>query len=218
MSASRDLSTDELLSTTRSVRRRLDFDRKVPRELVRECLSLAFQAPRAFNLSLSRFLVVEDEERRKALAELYRKGFEIYRDLPFAAGNLATGDRVHDKTQRRVASSTEYLAENLHRAPVMVVPCLTGWPEESPSRPGVASAMGSLLPAAWSFCLAARSRSLGTAWTTLHLFFEQEAADILDISYDTTWQVALIPVAYTRGGAFKPAAREPLDSIVTFYD
>jgi nitroreductase len=211
------LSPDELLSTTRTVRRRLDFDRPVAREAVVECLSLAVQAPNACNAQTLRFLVVEDPELRHALAQIYRKGYEIYRGQEFRAGNILTGDPQWDGAQHRIEASADYLAENIHRAPVLVVPVLEGLAADPQPRIYDATVYGSAMPAVWSFCLAARSRGLGTAWTTVHLIFEQEAAALLGIAYETSQQLALIPVAHTLGTGFKPAYRLPVERAASFY-
>jgi nitroreductase len=212
-----DLSADELLSTTRAVRKRLDLDRPVARETVRECLELALQAPNGSNAQIWRFLVVEDPGLRGKLADIYRRSFDLYREEPFAAGNIVTGEPVRDAAQRRVMDSAVHLAEHLHRVPVLVIPCLAGFPAAAADRFTESTLAGSLAPAAWSFCLAARSRGLGTAWTTLHLRYEEEAAAVLGVPYETTRQLALIAVAHTRGTDFRPAHREPVDSVVTFY-
>jgi len=214
MTVTAQLSVDELLTTTRAVRRKLDFDRPVPRAVLHECFELALQAPTASNLALAGFLVVESAGRRRALAEIYRRAVEIYRQDPASAGNTPTGDPVRDATQRRVRRSVEHLAEHLHRVPALVVPCLLA-PTDG-TRATEATFLASVIPAAWSFCLAARSRGLGTAWTTLHLLFEREAADILDIPYDTVRQLALIPVAHTTATRFGRAARPSVDSVVSF--
>jgi len=55
---------------------------------------------------------------------------------------------------------------------------------------------------------------LGTCWTSVHLFYEQEAAAVLGIPYEQVTQAALIPVAYTLGTNFKPAARKSLESVL----
>jgi len=120
-------------------------------------------------------------------------------------------------TQDRVVSSAEYLAENLHRAPAFLIPCVTGRVESVPAPISVlaqASSYGSILPATWSFMLAARSRGLGTSWTTLHLWYEEEAAGILGIPYAEVTQCALIPIAYTKGTDFRPAPRKPMDDVL----
>jgi nitroreductase len=199
--------TDHLLSTTRSVRKRLDLDRPVERETILACLRLAVQAPTASNSQQWRWMVVTDAGRRAELARLYRESGEAYLRDAAQQGNL-------DPQTQRVIESALYLAENLHRAPVHVIPCLKGRPQGE--NPGFASFYGSILPAAWSFMLALRSRGLGTVWTTLHLFREAEAAQLLGIPDDVT-QVALLPVAHYTGEDFKPAARPPVEGI-TYWD
>lgn len=208
-----DLTPDHVLSTTRAVRKRMDFDREVDMTAIRECLELAIQAPTGSNQQGWHFVVVTDAARRQALADIYRRAFDFYRNLRFAAGNIVTGDPRRDATQQRVMSSAEYLAENMHRVPVHLVPCIEGR-VDGQALMASAAVLGSILPAAWSFCLAARARGLGTAWTTLHLMFEAEAAAVLGIPHASVSQVALIPVAYTLGTDFKPAPRMPVDSVL----
>jgi nitroreductase len=213
MGATLDLSADELLTTTRAVRKRLDFDRPVPLDLVRECVEIATQAPTGSNQQGWHWVVVTDPDKRKALGEIYGRAFAVYRNMPNYAGAISTGDANRDATQARVASSAEFLAERMGDAPVLVIPCLEG---KIDGMPGWISGSfwGSLLPAAWSFCLAARERGLGTSWTTLHMMFEQEAADVIGIPCDTVSQGALIPVAFTKGTDFKPAPRIDLDPML----
>ncbi len=203
------LSADEVLTTTRSVRKRLDFSRPVEREVVEECLQIAQQAPTGSNRQGWQFVVVTDAGKRRAIADLYRKGWERYR----SAGSVTYDDPNRAATQVRVSDSAQYLADHFHEAPVFVIPCIMGRTDGQPAnvQSGV---FGSILPAAWSFMLAARARGLGTCWTTIHLMHEKETADVLGIPYDTVMQVALTPVAYTRGANFKPAPREPLASTV----
>ena len=208
-----DLDPDELLTTTRAVRKRLDFARPVELSVVRECVEVAVQAPTGSNMQGWHWIIVTDADKRAALADLYRKGFAMYRDMPQNAARISTGDAERDAVQQRVISSAEYLADHMHEAPVMVLPCITGRIDGAPSMAS-ASVWGSLLPAAWSFCLAARARGLGTSWTTLHLIFEREAAEVLGIPYDEIAQGALFPVAYTKGTDFKPAPRVDLDAIL----
>jgi nitroreductase len=212
-----DLTPDELLSTTRTVRRRLDFERPVARETLLDCLGLALQAPNACNAHLLRFHVIEDPALRQALAEIYRKGYELYQAQDFRAGNVLTGEPAWDSAQRRIETSADYLAENMHRAPVLVVPTCEGRPADPQPRISDATLHGSVMPAVWSFCLAARARGLGTAWTTIHLIFEQEAASLLGIPFETTQQLALIPVAHTLGSDFKPGFRLPVEQVVSFH-
>jgi nitroreductase len=208
-----NLNPDELLSTTRAVRKRLDLDRPVDLDLVRQCIEVATQAPTGSNMQTWHFVVVTDESKRAALGDMYKRAFEMYRSMPQAAGNIVTGDAARDATQQRVMSSADYLAANMGRAPVLVVPCIDGRFEGHPSV-SQASMWGSILPAVWSFCLAARARGLGTSWTTLHLIFEQEAADLLGIPYDGVSQAALIPVAHTKGTDFQPGPRLPIDRLL----
>jgi len=212
-----DLTPDALLSTTRSVRKRLDFSRPVEPELIDECLELAVQAPTGGNRQLWHFVVVTDAQQRKALGEIYRKGYTFYRQqIAAESTNIASSRLTRERleTLKKVRSSSEYLAEHMHEAPVLLIPCLWGSVDNLASVEQ-AGAWGSILPAVWSFMLAARARGLGTCWTTVHLYYELEAAEVLGIPFDKVSQAALIPVAYTLGGTdFKPAPRIPMDSIV----
>jgi nitroreductase len=211
-----DLTPDELLSTTRSVRKRLDLTRPVEPELIRECLELAAQAPTGGNRQNWQFVVVTDAAKRQALGDLYRRGSALYMQMPMnqpeAFARLRQQDPERAKTQLKVASSSRYLIEHIHEVPVMVIPCIYGR-AESMNLFEQAGTWGSILPAAWSFMLAARARGLGSAWTTFHLFFEREAADLLGIPYDKVMQTALLPVAHAIGTDFSPAPRVPLETI-----
>lgn len=200
--------TDRLLSTTRSVRKRLDLDRPVDTEVILECLRLAVQAPTGGNAQRWRWLVVTDADKRAALAKLYAEGGADY--IRAAAGK-ETGAQT-----RRVYESALYLTKILDRVPVHVIPCIEGRADNPPNFMS-ASMYGSVLPAAWSFMLALRSRGLGSAWTTLHLMKERQVAELLGIPFDSVTQVALLPVAYTTGGDFKPALRPPVEDI-TYWD
>lgn len=201
------LNPDELLSTTRAVRKRLDFDRAVPRSLVEECIEMAFQAPTGGNRQGWHFMVVEDEAKKKAIAELYAKSFIPY--INSGTNLFADGD-TRSEHYTAVRNSATYLSDNFHRAPYLVIPVMEGRsPDNSPVF-AQAGLWGSLLPAFWSFMLAARARGLGTAWTTLHLVYEREAAEILGIPFDQYMQGGLTPLAYSIGTDFKPAPR--LDS------
>ncbi|MEM7077300.1 MAG: nitroreductase family protein [Pseudomonadota bacterium] len=196
--------TDELLATTRAVRKRLDLTRPVPRELINECLELAVQAPTGSNSQTWRWLVVEDKDQRAALAELYRKGAEGYLSQ--------AGEQAGDSQTQRVFSSAVYLMDHLHEVPVHLIPCVQGRPPEPTPLLMASGLYGSIYPAVWSFQLAARARGLGTALTTLHLIHEKEAQEILGIP-DDVLQVALLPVAYTIGTDFKRAKRPPVAEI-----
>ncbi len=205
------LTPNELLSTTRAVRRRLDLTRPVEPELLRECLELALQAPSGGNRQRWSFVVVTDPAKRAALGALYRAGFDRYRTQ--GIGTSKTDPAPRNDAQGRIVESARYLADHMHEVPVLVVPCMSPRTDGG-SNLEQASAFGSILPAAWSFMLAARARGLGTAWTTVHLFNEREAAAVLDIPYDEVMQVALIPVAHAIGTDFKPGRRRDLDEIV----
>ena len=200
-----DLSvTDELLATTRAVRKRLDLTRTVPRELINECLELAVQAPTGSNSQTWRWVVVEDAEQRKALADLYRKGAEGYLG--------AAAEQTTDAQTERVFSSAVYLMEHLHEVPIHLIPCVQGKPADPVPLAQASGMYGSIYPAIWSFQLAARARGLGSALTTLHLLHAEEAAKILGLP-DDVLQVALLPVAYTIGTEFKRAKRPPVAEI-----
>jgi len=203
------LSADDVLMTTRSVRKRLDLSRPVERSVIEECLTIAQQAPSASNRQHWHFMVVTDAAKRLALAELYRKVFAGYRTR---RGAMTFASEERAATQVRVSSSADYLAEHFHEVPVHVIPCIEGRPEAQ-GYAGQAALWGTILPAAWSFMLAARARGLGTVWTTIHLYHEREAADVLGIPYDTVMQAAMTPVAYTIGTDFKLAKREPLETM-----
>jgi nitroreductase len=196
-------SVDHVLTTTRSVRKRLDFTRPIPDAVIQECVDISLQSPTGSNAQGWRVIVVTDPAKRKALADLYRKGFQMYQDAGLAPQHQE-GD-IRAEQMPRVIDSAVYLAEHLHEAPVMVIYCIEGRMENGPALMQ-ASLYGSVLPAAWSFMLAARARGIGSAWTTIHLFFEKEAAEVLGIPESFT-QTVLLPVAYFKGEDFKPAQR-----------
>ena len=202
---------DHVLSTTRAVRKRLDLDRPVERDVILECLRLAIQAPTGSNRQDWRFVVVTDPAIRARLAEIYNESALPY--LGVSAANLGMASARTGPTNP-VRDSAVYLSEVLHRVPVHVIPCVMRRPEaDDPA--GTASIYGSIVPAAWSFMLALRSRGLGSVWTTLHLRNEPAAAELLGIP-DGVSQVALIPVAYTIGEEFKPAKRPPVETVVSW--
>jgi nitroreductase len=201
-----ELTPDELLSTTRAVRKRLDLKRPVERGVLEECLRLAQQAPTGSYRQNWHFVTVTEPELRAALADLWRQGAEKY------LGGIGDPEAIPGM-MGRVVGGVFHLRDHLHEVPVHVIPCIEGRTDGK----GVfaqASTWGSIMPAAWSFMLAARSRGLGTVWTTFHLFREEQAAELLGIPFDQVMQAALIPVAYTLGTDFKPAARHPLDTLV----
>jgi len=212
-----NLSADEVLTTTRAVRKRLDFDRPVEQEVLIECLDIALQGPSGSNAQGWHFVFVTDEQKRMQIADLYRQAFAGYADSPMSAAAMHADDPSMKETQNRVMNSAQYLADNLHKAPVFFIPCISGRLDGfsgEGANVAQASSFGSIMPAAWSFMLAARERGLGTCWTTLHLMHERKVAEILGIPFNEITQVALSPVAYTRGTDFKIAPRKSTDGIL----
>jgi nitroreductase len=208
------LSPDELLSTTRAVRKRLDFDRPVPDDVVRECVDLAMQSPSGSNNMTMQFVVVRDPAKRAALGEIYRQCYGIYTQMDgIYIRSIDKGEDTANAQQQRSADSADFLGEHMGDAPVLVIPCTFGRIDNVPAMMG-ASMSANVMPAMWSFMLAARARGLGTCWTTVHLMMEQAAAEVLGIPFDQVQQVCMSPLAYTKGTDFKPAARPPADSII----
>lgn len=200
-------NADRLLTTTRSVRKRLDFTRPVEPALIERAIEIAFQAPTGSNAQGWHFMVVTDAAKRRGLADLYRNAFEIYTNPDSPMRQELPADDLRATQLPRILDSATYLAQHLHEAPVHIVPCIEGRIENA----GVlaqASVYGSILPAVWSLMLALRARGVGSAWTTLHLMYEQDAAKLLGIP-DHVTQVALLPVAHFKGEDFKPAKRLP---------
>lgn len=206
-----NLTADEVLTSTRSVRKRLDFDRPVERKLLMECLELAVQAPTGSNRQGWRWVFVDDPDTKLALRDIYLANFTAYRGM--AKPQYAADDRRAER-QPQIAESALYLAENFHRAPVLMVPVLEGRIDETVDGMG-ASFWGSILPAVWSFMLALRERGLGSSWTTLHLINggERKAAELLGIPYEKYSQAGLFPIAYTKGTDFKLASRLPANEV-----
>jgi nitroreductase len=204
------LTPDELLTTTRSVRKRLDLTRPVPLDLVRQCLEIALQAPNGGMREGWHWIVVTDPQVRAQIGDYYRRSAEPY--LARAAADPDRGAGVGGAVMARVSSSSAYLAQHMDQVPVLVIPCITVRPAWHAGETQ-AGLWGSLLPAAWSYMLACRARGLGTAWTTLHLHYETEVAALLGLP-DGIRQGALIPTAYYTGGDFRPAARRPLADVL----
>jgi nitroreductase len=209
------LTSNELLSTTCAVRRRLDLTRPVERRLIEECLELALQAPSASNMQPWSFVVVSDRDQRVLIAEQYRRGFAAYVATPYA--HLPYDDPERQALQTRILDSARYLAERFEEVPLYVIPCLLFRPENIVDFPAPflqATLYSSVVQASWSFQLALRARGLGSCWTTLHLVHEEEVADILGIPYGQVQQVGLICVGHVQGTDFRPAPREPLETKV----
>jgi nitroreductase len=192
-----DLATvDKLLTTTRTVRKRLDLSRPVEPAIIQECLEIAIQAPTGGNIPRYHFVVVTDAAKRAALGAIYKRSYlEVY-----------SPERQEEtrQTDPGLIDSANYLAEHMHEVPVLIIPCVEAPPVQG-TGPG---AYASILPAVWSLMLALRARGLGSAWTTLHLRYEKESAALLGIP-DHIAQAVLLPVAYYTGDDFKPARRVP---------
>ena len=209
------LSPDELLSTTRAVRKRLDFDRPVEDQVVRECVEMAMQSPSGSNNMTMQFIVVRDPVKRKALGEIYRQCYGMYSQMDgIYIRSIDKGEESANAQQQRSADSADFLGEHMGDAPVLVVPCSMGGRLDGVPAMMSASMGANVIPAMWSFMLAARARGLGTCWTTVHLMMEQRAAEVLGIPFAEVQQICLSPLAYTKGTDFKPASRPPADSII----
>lgn len=203
-----ELTVDKLLTTKRSVRKRLDLTRPVPPALIEECLTFAIQAPSGSNRQGWHFVVVTDADKRAQIGAWYRESFLHYAGLDEA-------EIQRRRRDVRLLDSAMHLAEHMHEVPVLVIPCYEGRVEAA-GQMAQAALYGSILPATWSFMLALRARGLGSAWTTLHLRYADEVAALLGIPADVT-QAALLPVAYYRGDDFRPAARRPARDF-TYWD
>jgi nitroreductase len=227
MSSEFDMATvDRLLTTTRSVRKRLDLERPVERDVIEECLRIGLQAATGSNAQRYRWIVVSDAEKRRALGELYERAFRQV--LEVAAGTAKDTAAIHSGegnkdsknlseqmvAQQKLMDSVMYLLDHIGEVPIHIVGCLVGRFQIDAAPAWVSSAYGSIFPAVWNLCLALRSRGLGTCLTTAHLGFEKEAAEILNIPYDRLTQVCLLPVAYYTGEGFRPGKRRPMDEVV----
>ena len=211
MTASFDLAqTDRLLTTTRSVRKRLDLDAPVDLAEIQACIGIACQAPTGGNVQDWRWLVVTDEAKRAKLAELYNRAAGPY----FAFNKQSIAERGVTGMDA-ILDSAEHLAAVLHRVPVHIIPCILGRPEGQDTF-SLASWYGRIFPAVWNLNLALHTRGYGTTLTTLHLPAEAEAAELLGIP-PTVHQVALLPVARYTGEGFKPGRRRPVEEI-TYWD
>jgi nitroreductase len=205
-----DLSLDELLTTTRAVRKRLDLSRPVGRDVVEECLSIAVQAPTGSNAQAWQWLFVEDAATKRALADVYRSVFESYMSAAPASAGFAADD-PRGKRRDAVSESAKYLADHFHEVPVLMLPYYEGRAEDrSPSQAGY---YGSIVPAVWSFMLALRARGMGSAWTTMTCRREAEVGEIVGVDHTKYTHIGMFPIAYTIGTDFKPASRVGLDQI-----
>lgn len=197
------IAADALLTTTRAVRRRLDVSRPVPRDLIVECVRIAQQAPTGGNTQNWRWVIVDDPDKRKAVAEACRPAADVMQQFGEAAA--ARGEPQN----QRIYHDARDLALRLHEIPALVIPCLEGRPFPGAEAPYYAS----IYPAVWSFQLAARARGLGSVLTTFHMRNEPALASALGMPESITPH-ALLPLAYTIGDDFKPAKRPPPESIM----
>ena len=206
------MDADHLLTTTRSVRLRLDFDRPIDPAVITECLEIALQAPTASNSQQWQWVVVTDPGKVAAVADLYRRSFQVLANRPPEDRPDYGPDDSRTQAAEGVTRSATYLAEEMHRCPALLLACINGRVEDAGPM-AQAAVYGSILPGAWSFMLAARARGIGMAWTTLHLRHEVATADLLGMPHDVT-QAALFPMAYFTGDDFRPAPRVPLEQVV----
>lgn len=206
-----NLSADHVLSTTRAVRRRLDLTRPVPRHLIEECVDLATQAPIGRNRQRWHFLVVTDRTQRAAVADIYRRAVQLAQSAPLTEGDLRRMN-AHGSWPR-IADGLQYLYDHIHHVPAIVIPAVEGRTDRA-TVTEQAGTWGSILPAVWSFMLAARERGLGTVWTTAQAPLEHELAAVLGVPYDDVMLAALIPLAFTIGTDFRPAKRISRDQVL----
>ena len=203
-----DLSmTDELLATTRAVRKRLDLERPVQRDTILECLQLAVQAPNGGNRQLWRWLVIDDTDVKREMGKIYHVAAETY-----FAESVPKGSHRADEQTSRIFDSWRWLVDNLENVPFLLIPCVERVLDKDASLEKTSSFFGSIFPAIWSFQLALRSRGLGSTITTLHLMESQRSAELLGIPEGIT-QIAMLPIAYTKGTDFKRATRPPVETI-----
>lgn len=203
-------TTDRLLSTTRSVRRRLDFDRPVDPDLLRDCVQLASYAPNASNAQDWRWVIVTDREKRAAIAEHYRAGI-----VPPMQALLDRRRADGDAAGIRHSEAVLYLAARFHEVPALVIPCIRGQLDPDLDLAWTANLFGSILPAVWSFQLALHSRGLASTFTTAHLLAANEVAVLLAVP-DGYLQTCLIPVAHLVGDDLKAPVRKDPDEIIAW--
>ncbi|MBE1534576.1 nitroreductase family protein [Actinomadura algeriensis] len=207
-----DLTPDELLSTTRAVRRRLVLDRPVPRRLIEECVDLATQAPTGRNRQRWHFIVVTEPARRRKVGDIFRRALAAAEGHPLTEDDLRRMNHAPRSTQG-VFDGLRHLTDNIHRVPAFVIPAIEGRTDRA-SAALQSGTWGSILPAAWSFMLAARARGLGTTWTTAQGPLEPELAAALGVPHSEVMLAAFIPLAYSKGTDFKPAPRVPRDQVL----
>lgn len=211
-------NVDEVLTTTRAVRRRLDLTRPVPRPIVEECIDLARQAPIAENVEQCRFVVVDDAAARRAVADVYRHAAQDFVLTPLAKRaqqRAESGEPPREREPRfeRIMASALYLFEHFDEIPALVLVGSEGRPPREGVGAYASGFYGSIYPTVWSFQLALRSRGLGSSLTCIHLHYADELTAALELPENFV-QVALLPVGYTLGLEFRAAPRLPRGDVV----
>ena len=186
---------EHVLSTARSVRRRLDFSRPISREDLEACIDVAVQAPTGIDAENWRFLVVTEPEIKQQIADIY---CEVMMEIGKSRG--VTLKPTHNALMAR-----------LHEMPCMVFVFAIGEPSGDVS--SQVGFFGSILPAAWSLMLAMRARGIGTTWTSLLTSRHDEIARILGVPSGVT-QTVMLPAAYTLGANLKKADRLPAADVM----
>ncbi|MDE0511930.1 MAG: nitroreductase family protein [Gammaproteobacteria bacterium] len=210
-----ELSNRELLTTTRSVRKRLDLEKPVPMALIEECMEIAVQAPSGSNAQGWEFIFITDETIKSKIGEIYARAWQEYIKSPnsIEKRHSDSNDEKLKSSQKRSAGSADFLSRNIGKVPILMIPCYKSRPDNL-RLIGQATRFASIYPAVWNFMLAARTRGLGTSITTMHLMFEKEVSELLGIPYDDYMQCGLIPIAYTKGTDFKPAYRPAASTVM----
>ena len=206
------LSVDEVLTTTRAVRKRLDISRPVPRAIIEECLELALQAPNGSNRNTWRWVIVDEPALVEKLAAEYRAAMDLLN-----TGAMPTPNPLNSGVpgEEKILQSAYALVEKLPKMPVIVIPLMPGRPDGK-SLIEQASMWGSIVQAMWSFMLALRERGLGSIWATVATRREKEIAELLGIPYEHYAQIGMFPVAYTIGTDFKRAWRKPVREVLDY--
>ena len=207
-----NLSVDEVLTTTRAVRKRLDVERPVPRALLEECLELALQAPNGSNRNDWRWIIVDDPETIAKLAHEYRTAMGVLHSGEKPSPMYPKGSTPRED---KLLESAYALAEKLDRMPALLIPLMPGRPDGK-SVIEQAAMWGSIVQAVWSFFLALRSRGLGSCWATVTTRREKEIADLLGIPFEDYTQIGMFPIAYTIGTDFKKAYRKPVAEVLSY--
>ncbi len=195
---------DWVLTTTRTVRRRLDLTRTVDLDVVLECLDLALQAPTGGDRQRWRWIVVTDATTKSGIQRIYH-----------AALTEASGGRrptAAAGSDGRMLDGAWHLATHLDQVPVIIVACITGRLTPDSTQAQAAALYGSIYPAVWSLQLALRSRELVSAMTTVHIERHRSMAELLGIP-DHVTQAALVPVAHLMGDDLQPARRRPVREV-----